>query len=600
MSSTDAPTALSNADLSLALLEQAGLGAYERDPLGQHFLLWLTKPTSFAGGALPQGKHGEQGLGQLIHEDDRARVAAALTNALHGDGTYRIDYRLQLGEAGHTYAWVQDAGRIEYAASRLPLKARGVVTHLEPYVSRAEAAEFAEAHDALTGRPNRRQFERQLDGALAAQIAGGVLIVSIDNMTWLNEAIGAAAANDLLMAAIQRLDRLVPKDRCGESDALCPYIARTGGDSFALWLPELTGETVDALAATILQSFREQHFATPDNALHISVSIGMVMLPEQAESGIEAITRAEQALKSGRQVGRSAYRRYTNSDDRRTAHLTSLSDLERVRAAIASDSFVLAFQPIVGASPAHVESRDMALQHGQVAFYEALLRLKNPDGTVSAVFSFIQALELHGLAQEIDRHVLGLAIAKLEEVPDLVLSVNVSGATASDAAFQKFLEQQLGHRPQIATRMILEITETAATKDLAEAQRFVGLAHALGARVALDDFGEGFTALQHLRQLSVDLIKIDGGLIRGICENAGHQVMAKAILSMAQHMGVQTVAEFVEEEREAAWLQRHGADFLQGYYFGKAEVDLPEVVGELAGGTARNFLAKNGYLTLSI
>ncbi len=590
-STTLRPTNIQATDLSLALLEQAGLAAYERDPLAQQFLIWLTNTQNFAGGPLPLA---QQSLLSLVHEDDRERLTAALTHALNHDGTYRLDYRLAIGH--ETYAWVQDAGRIEYATSGLPLKSRGVITHLEPYVTRAEAAEFSGTHDALTGRPNRQQFERELNIAIEQKLHGTVMIVSVDNMTWLNEAIGATAADGLLLAATQRLERLLPKvDGCSDaSEILCPLIARTGGDSFGIWLPNLVGAGLDELANNILQSFREQHFATPDNALHISVSVGTVSLPEHAATGIEALTRAEQALKTGRQIGRSAYRAYVNSEDRRAAHLTSLGDLERVQKAIATDTFVLAYQPIVGANSA-LNSND-----GPVAFYESLLRLRQPDGSISTVFSFIQALELHGLAQDIDRHVLGLALHTLAQHEKLVLSVNVSGATASDAAFQKFLQQQLGHRPHLATRLILEITETAAIKDLKETERFVSLVHALGGRVALDDFGEGFTALQHLRQLAVDFIKIDGGLIRDITNNAQHQVMVKAILSMAQHMGVQTVAEFVETAAEAAWLQRHGADFLQGWYFGKAEVEIPTDQSQLLEDTGREFLQNSGMLTLSI
>lgn len=575
------PTSITGTDLSLALLDQAGLAAYERDPLGTNFTLWLTRPENFAGGPLvaePAAPlSNKSAFLKRVYFDDQPKLKAAIEKALEGDGTYRIDYRLQL--SSEAYVWVQDSGRIEYATSGLPLKSRGVITFLEPYVARAEAAEFAAAYDPLTGRPNRQEFERQLDAALDSSASGVVLVVSIDNMTWLNEAIGPNAANDLLLSATQRLDRLVP-------DAA--LISRTGGDAFGIFLQDLDVDGLEPIAERVVQSFRDQHFITPDSTLNISVSIGAVLVPESAATGIAALTRAEQALKTGRSNGRSAFRLYEDSEDRRSYHLSSLAELDQVQKAIANDCFVLAYQPIIDALS------------GEMAFCEGLLRLKQPDGSYTVAFSLIKTLEAHGLAQDLDRHVVGLALKTLADNKDLVLSINISGATASDAAFQKFLTARLTGREDLARRMIIEITETAAIRDLEETSRFVTLVHAFGGRIALDDFGEGFTALQHLRHLAVDYLKIDGGLIKGIAENAAHQVMVKAILSMAQHMNIKTVAEFVETEREAAWLQRHGGDFLQGWYFGKAETALPKTGRHAINPQAQAFIASTGMLTLSI
>lgn len=573
------PTTLTGGDLSLALLDQAGLAAYERDPLGQNFYLWLTKPGTFAGGTLPSGSTnaGEASFAELIHPEDVPAFKSAIDKALVSEGIYRLDYRMALAE--DSYIWVQDAGRVEYAASGMPLRSRGVITCLEPYIARAEAAEFAATYDPLTGRPNRTAFEQQVDAALKKGVTGTAMVVSIDNMTWLNEAIGPQAANDLLLSATQRLDQMMPEDA---------IIARTGGDSFGIFLPHIDAEGLDPIAAAISQSFRDKHFVTPDNAVNVTVSIGAVMLPEQADNGIAAITRAEQALKSGRGGNRSAFRLYEDSEDRRSYHLSSLAELERAQQAMNADHFALAYQPIIDAVT------------GKVAFYEALLRLRQPDNTYGAAFSLIKTLELHGLAQELDRHVFALAMQTLAARSDITLSINVSGATASDGTFQKFLSSRLAGHEDIARRMIIEITETAAIRDLEETSRFVTLVHGFGGRVALDDFGEGFTALQHLRHLAVDYLKIDGGLIKGISENGAHQVMVKAILSMAQHMNIKTVAEFVETEREAAWLQRHGGDLLQGWYFGKAEIDLPPQGTDNLNADAQNFLARTGMLTLSI
>ena len=169
---------------------------------------------------------------------------------------------------------------------------------------------------------------------------------------------------------------------------------------------------------------------------------------------------------------------------------------------------------------------------------------------------------------------------------------------AGTSDFQQFLREVLTGKRDLAERLMLEITETAAVNDLSQAAAFVATVHELGGKVALDDYGEGYTSLQHLRHLSVDIVKIDGALIKGITDNAKNQVLVKAILSMAQHMGLETVAEFVESEKEAAWLQRHGASLLQGYFLGQPTTELPRAATDEEKTNA--LLASSGMLTLAV
>lgn len=569
------------ADNAPALIEQAGLALYERDPLAQNFMVWLTRANRFAGGTLPEatitvpGAPGTLNFRDSVHEADQARFADALVQALAGDGTYKLDYRLRMQDG--RYVWVTDSGRVESAVSGLKLCARGVLTFIEPYITRAEGAEFIAAHDVHTGRANRHTFEAQLDAVITAQTAGTLLVASIDNMTFLNEAIGPVAVNDVVRAAVQRLDRMV-----GSKNT----IARIGGDSFGIWLEGHTAEQAEDVANSILQAFRGEHFETHECAVHVSVTLGGVLLPDHAVDGIEALTRAEQALKTTRAMGRGTYRLYEASEDRRSDRLSSLADVERMRKAMASQAVILAYQPIVSA------------MNGKIVYYEALLRMRQADGSVASAFRFIQAMENHGLAQEVDRHVLLLALAAMTEEPQLRLSVNVSAAVAGTSEFQQFLRDVLTDRQDIASRLMLEITETAAVKDLTQAAAFVNTVHELGGKVALDDYGEGYTSLQHLRHLAVDVVKIDGALIKGITDNAKNQVLVKAILSMAQHMGLETVAEFVETEKEAAWLQRHGAGLLQGYFLGQPSTDMPRAATEMEKTNA--LLASTGMLTLAV
>ncbi|MGE3769521.1 MAG: putative bifunctional diguanylate cyclase/phosphodiesterase [Bdellovibrionales bacterium] len=563
------------ADVAPALLEHAGIAAYERDPLAQSFLLWLTKSEKFGGGELPSATDARLSYRSHIHEADAETFAAELVRALAASGSYQMEYRLRL--ADNRYVWVRDAGRIETAVSGIPLRARGILTFIEPYVMRAEVAEFAARFDAQTGRPNRQSLEETLTHVIRDRISGSMMIVSVDNMTFLNEALGPNAVNDLLRAAVQRLEKQLPEGT---------LIARTGGDGFGIWLPDHDQTAAEAVTQKILQAFRDEHFVTQECAVNVSVSAGGIALPLLATDGIEALTRAEQALKTARAGGRGSYRFYEPSEDRRTHNLASLGDIERFRQAMAAQDLVLAYQPIVSAFD------------GRIAFHEALLRLRQPDGTYISAWKLIQAFEQNGLAQELDRYVVGLAMAALRGEPALKLSVNLSAATVSSTTFQDYLHALLKDERTIAERIIWEITETAAVNDLTDTRRFVALMHEIGSKVALDDYGAGYTSLQHLQQLAVDKVKIDGSLIKGIVDSAQNQVMVKSILAMAQNMNLETVAEFVETEKEAAWLQRHGVTQMQGYFFGQAQIEMPTKKTEDEKAAA--FLQSTGMLTLAV
>jgi EAL domain-containing protein (putative c-di-GMP-specific phosphodiesterase class I) len=180
-----------------------------------------------------------------------------------------------------------------------------------------------------------------------------------------------------------------------------------------------------------------------------------------------------------------------------------------------------------------------------------------------------------GFIRVIDRYVLETAVQEIESHPGFCLGINISGLTATDRAWLRAVTAMLKDKPQIASRVLVEITETAALHDLEESARFVASLRDLGCRVALDDFGAGFTSLRHLQALAVDTVKIDGSFVRNLTQSEDNQVFLRHLVGLANTLGMQTVAEMVETEEEAAILQNEGVAFLQGYYFGKPLLDKP-------------------------
>ncbi len=173
----------------------------------------------------------------------------------------------------------------------------------------------------------------------------------------------------------------------------------------------------------------------------------------------------------------------------------------------------------------------------------------------------------------IDRRVLELGLDTLERNPEIQISINVSGMTAVDPVWLHKLEDRLNDRPDLASRLILEITETVALDDIDESSHFVYSLNRFGCRVALDDFGAGFTSFRHLRSLNVAMVKIDGSFIRNLPKDEENLLFVRTLVSLAKGIGLEVVAEWVENEEEANLLREEAVDFLQGWHCGKPEVD---------------------------
>jgi EAL domain-containing protein (putative c-di-GMP-specific phosphodiesterase class I) len=219
---------------------------------------------------------------------------------------------------------------------------------------------------------------------------------------------------------------------------------------------------------------------------------------------------------------------------------------------------LLALQPIVS-SGRHAPE-----------LYECLLRMKRLDGTIVVAGEFIQVAERFGLAKLIDHRVLELAIDLLRASPTIKLALNVSAATATDQQWVQSLKAFTGGDRSLTGRLTVEITETAAISDLDETVKFVGALKALGVRVALDDFGAGYTSFRSLRRLGVDMVKIDGSFIQNLATHAEDELFVRTLIELARDFGMETVGEWVGDEMTAQLLEAAGVGYMQGYFLRRA------------------------------
>ncbi len=410
-------------------------------------------------------------------------------------------------------------------------------------------------YDELTGHFNRTRLREAVDSTIAAGMrrsgAAAFLALGVDNMTGINKQFGHGAADTVLIEVGRRLD-----DCLRVSD----LVGRLGGDRYGILLPHCPDEHVSVAAEKILEAVRSAPFVTERGPVAATVSIGAASFCDRSTS-YEVMMRAEAALADAKRTGRNCHVHFRSSDDERDERALAVADA--VQAALKQDRVGFAFQPVVSAVT------------GDVEYYECLLRLRGADGAFLAAGDFIQEIERFGYIRLIDHHILDKALAEAEAHPAVTFGFNISALTTADRSWLRSLTARLRARPELARRLIIEITETAALYDIEESARFVNALRRCGCRVALDDFGAGHSSLQHLQSLAVDMVKIDRSFIQDITTNPASQVFLRHLLGLAQGFGFSTIAEGVETEAEADILKREGVGFFQGHLYGAAMLDPP-------------------------
>lgn len=233
--------------------------------------------------------------------------------------------------------------------------------------------------------------------------------------------------------------------------------------------------------------------------------------------------------------------------------------IDMVAAAVGHKQVLLAYQPVM-------QARDQR----KVAFYEGLLRVLDETGRIIPASAFMDVIENSELGRQLDTLALGLGLRALDQNPDLRLSINMSARSIGYQAWSRTLNRWLKRNELIGERLILEITESSAMMVPELVVDFMDRLQMQGICFAMDDFGAGNTALRYFKEFCFDVIKIDGQFIRGIASNPDNQTMTAALVSIARHFDMLTVAEFVENKHDAEYLVRLGVDCLQGYHFGAA------------------------------
>jgi EAL domain-containing protein (putative c-di-GMP-specific phosphodiesterase class I) len=295
----------------------------------------------------------------------------------------------------------------------------------------------------------------------------------------------------------------------------------------------------------------------------LTASIGAINAPRYARTVEEAMSRAQEALDAAKVRRRGSFLAWRPNVERDAQRRANIRVTDEIVTALNERRVVMAFEPVV----------DTATR--QSAFYECLVRMRHGDDQLSLAPDIVPIAEKLGLIRLVDHRVLELVVAELTEAPDLQLSLNISPDTTMDPVWWTSIEAMFRAHPGVAERMIVEITETVAIQDLDDVRGFVTRLKNFGARIAIDDFGAGYTSFRNLRKLGVDIVKIDGAFVQNIVRSADDRAFVQTMIDLAHRLGLKTVAEWVQGEDAAQLLRSWGCDYMQGRLIGLASPERP-------------------------
>ncbi|MDR4305686.1 EAL domain-containing protein [Chelatococcus sambhunathii] len=467
-----------------------------------------------------------------------------------GEGVpFEVEYPLLRG-ARTLRLWMQDRGRWYAGPDGRPLRVVGVMRRLGARYEAAEQAASLARFDPLTGQLSRARLLEIAGAALAAgarmHSASSFVLASLTNLGPINEAYGFDVG-DLAILEVSR--RLRSAMRGGDT------LGRFSTSTFGMVLQECDRSDLEVATRRLVGSVHDQPVLTPGGPISVRVAIGAVVAPRHARDTDEMVLRARSALGRAMETA-AAVCIYSPDQSRNGAVRAKMRLADELISALNEHRVRLALQPVVRAG-----SRE-------TCWSEALLRVADVSGEIASGGHLAAAAEEVGVVNMLDRRMLDLAVVYLAEHPEVRLAINVSSATTADLSWMESLSAWLAMRPDIADRLMVEITETALIADLDIAAGFVRELKRQGVKVAIDDFGSGHSSFKALRELAVDVVKIDGSFVVDIETSEDGGAFVRALIALARELGLETVAEHVETEAAASLLAGWGATYLQGELLG--------------------------------
>lgn len=409
------------------------------------------------------------------------------------------------------------------------------------------------SHDPLTGLYNRRRFGEELQKSVAHakryDRTGAILFFDLDQFKDVNDTSGHKVGDDLLRRVAECL-----RQEARDSD----LIFRLGGDEFAMIAREVDSDAINMVAKRLCTALTRIEVHGSGRLHRVSSSIGIALFPEHGEYVDDLVANADIAMYQAKDAGRNGWHIFSFEEQNRERIQERVYWNEKVKEALSTDSMMIAFQAIqkIGdTTPSH---------------FEALLRVMDENGKPLPTYKFIQSAENSGQIQEVDLRIIDKVLAAKQRLEQrgiaVVFSINLSGISFRNPNLYDEIARKFARYQVNPSEIIFEITETAAVADSVTTISKMKELKKLGCQFALDDFGVGFSSLYQIKLLPIDMVKIDGSFIRHLPQEPEDQALVRAVVEVAKVFGLQTVAEFVENEAIVDILTELGVDYAQGYH----------------------------------
>ncbi len=438
------------------------------------------------------------------------------------------------------------------------LVGRAVITHA---ARKNRELAYHASHDALTGLVNRREFESRVGRAIehvCTQAATHTLLyMDLDRFKIVNDTCGHAAGDELLQQLANLfLSTVRQRDTLG----------RLGGDEFGILLENCPLDKALRIANELLATVDAFEFTWGENIFTLGVSIGAVPIDYSTTDLPGMMRAADSACYKAKESGRNQVQIAHMGDRRLQENHGEMQWVSRLTKALDEERFVLYFQPIV----------PCANHQNQDKHIEILLRMIDEDGTIIAPATFLPASKKYNLITNIDRWVISQAMEWLASDPvhsdwPVTISINLSGPSISNHEMAKFIMDTMENTGADPKRIIFEITETSAVKNITSATGFMLTLRGKGFRFSLDDFGSCLSSFTYLKKLPVDFLKINGAFVRDILSDPVDHAMVKSINELGHLLGKETIAGFVETLELAKELRKMGVNYAQGYVYAKPQ-----------------------------
>ncbi|WP_139101450.1 putative bifunctional diguanylate cyclase/phosphodiesterase [Marinomonas spartinae] len=536
-------------------LKATSIGVWEWDVRNDK---WFANPSYFSMLGYPpiEGLGNRQAEIEKVHPDDRPLVFDIIRALLEGKSQLnQYNYQARILHANGEYRWIAVRCTVtEFDENDVPTRLLGIRIDIDALKKAQEQVEWLASHDSLTGLPNRsslyKSFNTLIQCSELKKTGLALIFVDLDRFKNINDTMGHNIGDKLLMSVGERMTSLIKESG---------FVTRQGGDEFIILLPYVTEEQAKEKATEISQVLSHR-YQIEQHQFVITPSIGISLFPRDGRDFDTLYKRADTAMYSAKKEGRNRLTFFTAEMQSHSERVLLLENA--LHDVIEKQELSLFFQP------------QMDLKTGQVIAAEVLLRWHSKElGTVSPA-EFIPIAEDTGQILMIGEWVLRETINQLKNwqeqgITPVRLSVNLSPIQFQVQNLPEIIKHRLDEFQVPATLLEMELTERGAMADPQKAIETMKAFQQIGVRTSIDDFGTGYSSLNYLQQFPIYKLKIDQSFIRDMTTDANDYAIVSAIISLAQQLGMKTIAEGVETQEQLTMLQELACDEMQGYYLSK-------------------------------